>query len=136
MPNVKQVISNTKRSLQNNQKLDQTTENKWNCRKDNKCPLDGKCLTKGVIYQSTVTRWDTNKDETCIGLPDNSFKTRFNGHTCSVRNEDKRNATTLSQYIWKLKGLNIIYTVKWRIVAKGRSCSTSSKNCNLCLKEK
>ena len=136
MPNVKQIISNHNRSVQNNQNLDQTTEKKCNCRKDKTCPLDGNCLTEGVIYQSTVTRLDNNKDETYIGLTDNSFKTRFNGHTCSFRNVDKRNATTLSQYIWKLKDQKIPYNVKWRIVAKGRSYSTSSKKCNLCLKEK
>ena len=50
--------------------------------------------------------------------------------------ENKRNATTLSQYIWKLNDKIIPYTLKWKIIARGSWYSVSTKNCNLCLKEK
>ena len=39
-----------------------------NCRQKNNCPLDGKCLTKCVVYKATVTETDTKKQETHIGL--------------------------------------------------------------------
>ena len=100
------------------------------------CPLDGKCLTSSIIYQATVTRQDNDKSETYIGLTDNSFKTRFNGHTCSFRNRDKRNATTLSQYIWTLKDSDIPFSIKWKLVTRSSAYSPSTKTCNLCLTEK
>ena len=86
-------------------------------------------------YQAIVTS-SNNKEESYIGLTDNSFKTRYNGHNSSFRNHSKRNATTLSSHIWSLKDNNINFSIKWRIVARARSYSTTSKVCNLCLKEK
>ena len=41
----------------------------------NSYPLDGKCLTKCVVYKATVTETDTKKPETYIGLTNNEFKT-------------------------------------------------------------
>ena len=49
------------------------------------CPVDGQCQTKSIIYQSTVTRHDNNKEETYVGLTENTFKSRYDGHTCSFR---------------------------------------------------
>ena len=43
---------------------------------------------------------------------------------------------TLSQYIWTLKDNDVPYSVNWRIIAKGKSYSSSNKKCDLCLKEK
>jgi hypothetical protein len=136
MPNIKQIISNHNKSTMkriNPQEPPQTT---CNCRKGKACPLDGKCLTSGIIYQATVTRQDNQKEESYIGLTGNTFKTRYNGHTDSFRNENKRNSTTLSQYIWTLKDSNTPFTLKWKIMARSNPYSTSSKTCNLCLKEK
>ena len=133
---MKNAISNHNKTITNKAKPQETSEPKCNCRKNKRCPLDGKCFEKGVIYQATVTRNDNQKDESYIGLTENSFKTRYNGHTSSFRNEDKRNATTLSNYIWSLQDNNIQYSVHWKIIAKSKSYSTSSKICFLCLKEK
>ena len=99
-------------------------------------PFDGQCLTKGLIYQSTVKRLDNKNEETYIGLTDNTFKTRYNGHTCSFRNDNKRHATTLSQYIWKLKDDKIPHSITWKIISKGNSYSTTTKTCKFCIKEK
>ena len=93
MNNMKQEISNhNKSSLK---PKPSPIQRDCNCPKK-KCPLDGKCLSKGVIYQATVTRKDTKKEETYIGLTENQFKTRYNNHTNSFRNKKKRNSTTLS----------------------------------------
>ncbi len=113
-----------------------TPQNNCNCKSTKTCPLEGKCLEKGIVYQATVKREDNNNEETYIGLTKNSFKTRYNGHTCSFRNEHKRKSTTLSQYVWLLKDKNIKFSMKWRILVKGKPYSTSSKKCYLCLKEK
>ena len=45
-----------------------------NCQKNKTCPLDGQCQTKSIIYQATVTRHDNNKEETYVGLTENTFK--------------------------------------------------------------
>ena len=82
------------------QKVRQTIAN---CRIKEACPVNQKCQTSSLIYRATVTRHDNNKEESYIGLTDNTFKTRYNGHTSSFRNEQYRNATTLSNYIWTLK---------------------------------
>ncbi len=136
MPNMKEIISHQNKSIV--RKCNPITEAKdtCNCRNKNKCPLEGKCQTSGMIYQATVTREDTQKDETYIGLTENDFKTRFNGHTSTFRNRDKRSSTTLSQYVWSLKDKNIDYSIKWKIIARSNAYSTSTKKCNLCLKEK
>ena len=94
---------------------DNNTESKTkncNCRIKEACLVNQKCQTSSLIYQATVTRHDNNKEESYIGLTDNTFKTRYNGHTSSFRNEQYRNATTLSNYIWTLKDKNINYSLK------------------------
>ena len=80
--------------------------------------------------QATVTRHD-NKEESYIGLTDNTFKTRYNGHTSSFGNEQYRNATTLSNYIWTLKDKNINCSLKWKIIDRGKAYQPSLKNCGL-----
>ncbi len=96
----------------------------------------GKLSTSKVVYQATVKRQDNFQEETYIGLTENSFKTRYRGHTCSCNNANHRNDTTLSQYVWNLNDKHITYSLKWKIVAHGKSYSPSYKKCNLCLTEK
>ena len=84
-------------------KQSEDAKNLCNCRSNRQCPLDGKCLTSCVIYQASVIRPDKTHIETYIGLTENSFKSRYTGHVSSFNNKKGRNATTLSEYIWKLK---------------------------------
>ena len=64
----------------------------------------------------------------------------LHSHTgCSYGNcalLSKRYSTALSNYIWTLKNSNTDYTIRWKIVDRGRAYSPSTKICNLCLKEK
>jgi len=53
-------------------------DTQWNCKQPSRCPLNGKCLYKGVIYQSTVTRHDNNSSQSYIWFCPTTFKTRFN----------------------------------------------------------
>ena len=39
-----------------------------NCRQIDKCPNQGKCLEKGVVYQAEVTATDNNQTRTYIGV--------------------------------------------------------------------
>ena len=99
-------------------------------------PLAGNCLQSSVIYQATVTRKDNNKEETYIGLTENEFKTRYRNRTVSFCNAKHRNSTELSKHIWTLKDNNIDHSISWRILSSHLPYSSSSKRCNLCLKEK
>ena len=53
MPNVKQAVDG-----HNKTKLSQTNtsdKNTCNCRNKKRCPMNGKCLVKSLVYQATVT---------------------------------------------------------------------------------
>ena len=121
MANVQQIISEHKKAVLNSNKPKPNAQNNnCNCRKERQCPLEGNCLTNNVIYQATVTRQDNLREETYIGLTENSFKTRFNGLMSSFKSEDKKNATTLSEYVWKLKDNNVPYSIGWKIITTPR----------------
>ena len=64
MNNIQQIINSHNKTIltsaaENNNKL-------CNCRKKNSCPLNGKCLQKGVVYQATVIQKHTNQKDTYI----------------------------------------------------------------------
>ena len=87
MPNMKQIISNHNKTILNKDNNTESKTNNCNCRIKEACSVNQKCQTSSLIYQATVTRHDNNKEESYIGLTDNTFKTRYNGHTSSFRNE-------------------------------------------------
>ena len=146
MNNAKQIIDNhNKQILKSYTQVNDTAttnpntiQNKktCNCRQKNACPLEGNCLQSSVIYQATVTRNDNNTTETYIGLTENDFKTRYRNHTASFRHSKHRNSTELSKHIWTLKDNNIEHYISWRILSSHSPYNSSSKRCNLCLKEK
>ena len=106
LPNVKQKISNKNRRLLQMHRMKESTQDSklCNCRqKKNSCALDGKCLTKCVVYKATLTETISNNQETYIGLTENEFKTRFNLDKSSFKLEHKRTSTTLGEHVWELK---------------------------------
>ena len=54
----------------------------------------------------------------------------------SFRHAKHRNSTELSKHIWTLKDNNIEHFISWRILSSHSPYNSSSKRCNLCLKEK
>ena len=107
--------------------------NECNCRSHDKCPLDGKCLIKPIVYQATVTTNDNKPDQTYVGLTANAFKTRFTNHKASFTSAKKKYSTEFSKYIWQLKEKNIDHEIKRRAISP---YSNTSNRCNLCLWEK
>ena len=104
MPNMETIISTHNKSLLNKE-LSQTnpTPNRdCNCRQKENCPLSGKCQAVGIVYQATVKREDNGEEKTYVELTEGTFKTRFNNHTSSFRNQQRKHATELSKYIWTL----------------------------------
>ena len=143
MNNTKQIIDNHNRRILSPPQANDTAtatateiSKTCNCRQKNTCPLDGNCLQSSVIYQATVTHRNSNKTETYIGLTENEFKTRYRNHTASFRHAKHKNSTELSKHTWNLKDNNIDHFISWRILSSNSPYSSSSKRCNLCLKEK
>lgn len=104
-----------------------------NCKNKDGCPLDGSCQQEDVVYCATITNTIKNETKKYIGSTTN-FKTRFTAHKSSFKNENSKNASTLSSYIW---GNNLsLNDIKWAILKKAPSYSNGQKFCDLCLSEK
>ena len=133
-PNFQSILNSHNRKIMNLQQPEPTRP--CNCRSKPNCPLAGKCLEKGIVYQATITRQDNNHKETYVGITGDEFKTRYNNHTQTFRNSNLRNTTQLSKYIWGLKDSQIPYELSWSILKKRSPYNLKSRKCNLCLYEK
>ena len=107
-----------------------------NCR--NACPMDrtGECRLTNIIYQATVTPEDESNSKEYIGVSGTEFKLRYANHKQSFENERKRDATSLSQYIWSLKEKNVRFSLTWKVLSKCTPYVCGSRVCNLCTTEK
>ena len=129
MDNMGKIIDAHNKSIMK-EKTDSTTTS-CNCRKTNDCPLEGKCLTKSVVYKATVT---TNRDtKEYIGVSESEFKLRWYNHKSSFKLEHKKKETELSKHIWSLKDNKIDFEIKWSILKHASSYSNNTKRCQLCL---
>ena len=136
MPNVQQIIKGHNQTVLRNsaQPTQDQAERACNCRKKDECPLQGNCLSKGIVYQAQVT--SASKTETYVGLTATEFKARFRNHQVSFNNETHKNDTELSKHVWQLKNKEQHFSIKWRILAKAKPYSNLTKRCNLCTAEK
>jgi len=136
MPNVQQIINGRNQTVLKTsaQPAQDQAGRTCNCRKKDECPLEGNCLSKGIVYQAKVT--STNRTETYVGLTARDFKARFRNHQVSFNNETRKNDIELSKHIWQLKSKQQHFTIKWKILAKAEPYSNLTKRCNLCTTEK
>ena len=79
MPNVKTTIEGNNKKILRNSKNTTETERKCSCPKNAECPLDGKCLSKDIVYRATVTsesgtrrRSELKQSETRLNLVNKS----------------------------------------------------------------
>ena len=75
------------------------------CPKKAICPLDGKCLSKTIIYKAEVTETDIENKVTVhiyIGLSSITFKERLGNHVKSFKHNKYSTDTCLSSHIWKI----------------------------------
>jgi hypothetical protein len=99
--------------------------------------MSGFCLTDKIIYQASVVTTQPNPTtHTYIGLTANDFKSRLGNQKKSFNHYRYRNETTLSQFIWNLKGENIDYDIFWKIMDRAEPFNPVSGICNLCTLEK
>ena len=112
-----------------------------NCRqkKNNYCPLDGKCLTKCVVYEATVTVTTSNNQETYIRLTENEHR---RDSICNVifqiRTQEKFNNTFAITFgnLKKNNNKSINFNIKWEVVKKVKAFAPGEKVRKLCLQEK
>ena len=134
------ALPNVKASLQRHngkilrKHIDENTDRTCNCRNPGSCPVENNCLKENVIYKATVTTIDDQKEY--IGSSCTTFKTRYNNHMSSFRASatlKKKQSTTLSTYIHKLKETNKQYDIEWKIIDQKRvNKNTVSKICSIC----
>ena len=98
------------------------------------CPLQGKCLSKNIVYRADVSNLSDQSTKVYVGLCATSFKTRFNNHSSSFNHKNKSSSTELSKHIWELKEQNKQYSISWSIAKQCHGYNPVSKSCNLCLK--
>ena len=64
MPNVASIIKSHNKKISSKEEDQQGNESKsCNCRKNNPCPMQGKCLTPSVIYKAEVKAGDKDNSK-------------------------------------------------------------------------
>ena len=104
MLNVQQIIKGHNQSVLENSAQptpDQARKRACNCGKKEQCPLEGNCLSKGIVYRAQVT--SARKTETYVDLTATEFSARFRNHQVSFNNTTRKNDTELNKHIWQLK---------------------------------
>ena len=134
--NMNQIIINHSQEIVTRNEIKDTEKKECNCRQGKTCTLGRKYFTSGAIYQATLTRKANDKHETFIGLTNNAFKTGFAADMPSFKSINRKNATTLSQYIWTMKEEAIEVNVEWKIIVRAKSHSLPTGRWCLYLKDK
>ena len=102
------------------------------------CPLDGKCLSKAIVYKATVTASD-GEVKTYTGCTEPPFKKRQYRHRSDTSDKKYRTCTRLAGYYWKknFEGVAIDRDAyQWERVKKCFAYQPSAKKCDVCLSEK
>ena len=132
MNNMNAIIKSHNQKISKNSS--QTQKRNCNCKDKAKCPLNGNCLSRAVVYKATV-KSDLH-EKSYVGLTGNTFKDRYNSHQYSFRPKSCRKSTELSKYIWDLKDKGINYEIQWEIMRQSNIIMRESGQCNFCLDEK
>ena len=63
-----------------------TNNQNCNCRANNTCALDGKCLSSKIIYSADVLTGNNQHGHKYFGICETEFKTRLGNHKNSFKN--------------------------------------------------
>ena len=126
MPHMNNVIQKHNSKIMKNPAP--STTKTCNCCRKTDCPMDGNCLSECLIYKASVS---TTTNKCYYGTCENTFKERYNNHTCSFRNKSREKNTELFNYIWELKEKDINYFINWNIVMKSQKYVCGSRKCEL-----
>ena len=104
LPNFTQVINSHNAKVK--KKNQNSEEPGCNCKGGQaRCPLNGACQTKCLVYGAKVTNTRTQTSEFYTGVTARRFKDRLYEHQTSFNRKNKK-PTTLSDHIWKLNDEN------------------------------
>ena len=93
-----------------------STEYRCNCNnRNNKCPLENKCLTPRIVYRAAVTNYKSDEHKYYYGISDTAFKDRYENHNTSFRHISHLTTSDLSNYYWKLIDNGAVLTIKFSI---------------------
>ena len=88
MPSMEKLITAKNQLMfRNESRSSPATAHACNCRQPSACPVRGKCLNEGIVYQAIVTRKHSNDESSYVGLTEGKFKTRYANHNTSFRYE-------------------------------------------------
>ena len=71
-----------------------------------------------------------------LGVSETTLKVRYGNYKNSFPKQRHNNDTELSKEYWKLKQLNGILRIKWKILRKCHTYNQKKRQCILCLNEK
>ena len=135
-PNMGNIISaHNKKILRKSDNNDVLVEPGCNCRNEEECPMQNKCLTAESVYRATVSSED-GKRKIYTGAAATTFKLRYGNHKQSFNNRKYASDSTLSKYIWELKDRGVNFEIKWHIVKRSKGYDPVTQKCRLCLDEK
>ena len=134
MPNMDMYLSSHNRKVLEEKKPDNSVD--CNCDEGNVCPLEDKCMTKGVVYEATVFTNEDNTSMKYVGSASTTFKARLYNHRSSFTHVEKKHQTALSNYYWKKKEEGMVPEVNFRILSTAAAYTAASGKCSLCLQEK
>ena len=77
-----------------------------------------------------------NQTKVYIGFIGLTFKDRDKIHRYIFKHKKHGNATTLSQYIWKLKNKRVDFKIYWEILTRTKNNYSLKNGCKLCNVEK
>ena len=153
--NIKRIIDAHNRKLLAGEKTDDLPQ-QCNClrsRRDN-CPLQGKCLTKNLIYRADITETSSNTTHSYFGQCMRTFKERYREHCTSLTTpkkerqnsssvlsiqdqiDTKKQKSELAAHVWKLKEDQKPYKITWHIQRKAYPYRNGMRVCDLCSWEK
>ena len=108
---------------------------KCNCKNENECPLERKCMMKEIVYNAEITAKDNGEMKEYIGMTSTTFKERFSNHLKSFNSSSYANETRLSKYVWELKKKNRPYDIKWSILKHCPAYKAGENHCSFCSTE-
>ena len=113
MPSMEKLITAKNQSIfRKESRSSPATAHTCNCRQPSACPVRGKCLNEGIVYQAIVTREDNNDESSYVGLTEGKFKRRYANHNTSFRYEKYRNSTELRKCVFKRCGRKIFHQME------------------------
>ena len=135
MPNIGATINaHNKKILKESSILER---GKCNCARKERCPLNGECLTKCLVYKAKINANLRNYSEKVYyGITKNTWKKRYAGHKSSFNNLKYQKDTELSKEVWGIRNKSGLYNLNWQIVSQHPDYNPVSKRCLLCLNEK